>query len=152
MSLLRKLSRARTPRKSASGRSTRVGRCKLRIDLPEVIRPVLHAELSFRLKSTAAKKTTRKSLKLRNANRLADILAAMGHPVRLHALGLLLGGSASYDELVMATGVRSGPLYFHLQQLRSAGLIGPRRRNEYTLTYRGRVMAMVTFTIGQLRY
>ncbi len=151
MSRLRKASPRRTTPKSTSVRSGRTGRCKLRVDLSDGIRSSLHAEFSFRVGNAAGKKTARKPAKWRNASRLADMLAAMGHPVRLHALGFLLGGLVSYDELVAATGVRSGPLYFHLQQLRTAGLIGPRRRNAYTLTQRGRVMAMVAAAIGQLR-
>jgi len=151
MSRLRKASSRRFTPKSASVRSGRTGRCKLRVELPDGNQSALHAEFSFRISRAEGKKIAKKPARWRNANRLADILAAMGHPVRLHAMGFLLGGSVSYDELVAATGVRSGPLYFHLQQLRSAGLIGPRRRNAYTLTQRGRVMAMVALAIGQLR-
>lgn len=151
MSRLRKVSPRRTNPKSTSARSGRTGRCKLRVDLPDGTRSTLYAEFSFRVSSGAGKKTAKKPAKWRNANRLADILAALGHPVRLHAMAYLIGGATSYDELVAATGMRSGPLYFHLQQLRSAGLIGPRRRNAYTLTQRGRAMAMVAAAIGQLR-
>ena len=90
-------------------------------------------------------------LNIRSAERLAETFAALGHQVRLRILGKLLQGAASYEALVRVTGVRSGPLYFHLEQLRSAHLVGPKRRDSYELTQRGEAVALVASVLSKLR-
>lgn len=65
------------------------------------------------------------------------LFSALGHPQRIKLLATLLAGSATYKELRLATGLLAGPLYHHLDELRAAGLIGPRRRDIYELTLNG---------------
>ena len=59
------------------------------------------------------------------ARRVAELLAALGHPVRLELVRtLLLRGESSAAELVEATGMSStGQLYHHLRALTNARLV-----------------------------
>jgi len=87
----------------------------------------------------------------RRAESLAGVLAALGHPLRLRILERLMTGPATYEELVKLTGVRSGPLYFHLEQLRSVMLVGPKRRDCYELTRHGTAYALIAGVLGRMR-
>ncbi|PYG00119.1 Helix-turn-helix domain-containing protein [Georgenia satyanarayanai] len=52
----------------------------------------------------------------------ADVLVALGHPVRLRLLQRVLGGAMTVAELVDTDGVgTSGQVYHHLRQLTAAG-------------------------------
>src|SRR5690606_18106539 len=52
----------------------------------------------------------------------ADVLVALGHPVRLRLLQRVLGGATTVAELVDTDGVgTSGQVYHHLRQLTAAG-------------------------------
>jgi DNA-binding transcriptional ArsR family regulator len=52
----------------------------------------------------------------------SDVLAALGHPVRLRLLQHVLAGVATAHELTETAGVgTSGQVYHHLRQLTSAG-------------------------------
>ncbi len=72
------------------------------------------------------------------ADRLAGLLAAVAHRERIGILLKLLGGEATHRLLSKATGLKAGPLYYHLSELRSAGLIGPKTRDLYVLAPNGR--------------
>lgn len=133
------------------GRARRTARCSLAIKLPDTGRSALRTEFSIHIPGANEPSARKSTGKLRCADRLAAVLASLGHPIRLQVAAFLLGGSASYEELTQVTSMRSGPLYFHLQQLRSAGLIGPRRRDDYSLTKYGRAMVMAMMTIQKLR-
>lgn len=76
-------------------------------------------------------------------DRLAALLAAMAHPMRLKIVYLLLEGPATHRHLTKATGLNAGPLYHHIRELRQAGIIGPKSRDLYTLTRSGHRMAMI---------
>lgn len=84
------------------------------------------------------------------AQEVADLLAAIASVHRLGLLLKLLEGPATYQALVKATGLKPGPLYHHLTQLRLAGLIGPRQRDLYSLTRGGRNLILVASTLPQL--
>jgi len=81
---------------------------------------------------------------------LSNALAAMGHPVRIKILTMLLDGPGVYRSLQKVTGLKPGPLYHHVNQLRLAGLIGPKERDLYELTRAGRNLLMVTLAIEPL--
>ncbi len=70
-------------------------------------------------------------------DRVARLLTAMAHPKRIQILLKLLGGEATHKLLARTTGLKPGPLYHHLRELRMAELIGPKVRDLYVLTPAG---------------
>lgn len=82
--------------------------------------------------------------------RLARLLSAVGHAQRLRILLVLLGGEATHGQLSKATGLKSGPLYYHLNELRAAGLIGPKLRDLYVLTQKGRRVLLAALAVDRL--
>ena len=70
-------------------------------------------------------------------------LAALGNTVRARILVKLLREKATYNDLQKATKLQAGPLYHHINQLRMAGLIGPKQRDTYELTRGGRNLIMI---------
>ena len=75
--------------------------------------------------------------------RMAPTLAALGHADRARIVAKLLEGPATYRALQKLTKMKPGPLYYHLGELRSAGLILPKQRDLYELTRGGRNLALV---------
>lgn len=86
----------------------------------------------------------------KSAGLLGTALAAMGHPVRIKILTMLLDGPGVYRSLQKVTGLKPGPLYHHVNQLRLAGLIGPKQRDLYELTRAGRNLLLVTLALEPL--
>lgn len=65
-------------------------------------------------------------------DRMATVLAALGHPARLAIVAMLLGGGATSAALQDGLGEgSSGQLYHHLRSLTSAGVIAKSGRNDY---------------------
>lgn len=64
----------------------------------------------------------------------AAVLDALGHPLRLEILRRLLLGARTLGELqeIQGTGT-TGQVHHHLRELRSAGLVVSRRRNDYAI-------------------
>jgi DNA-binding HxlR family transcriptional regulator len=93
---------------------------------------------------------TRPFAKTKTVEYLARTLAAVGHPQRLAILGTLLDGPAVYRALQHITGLKVGPLYHHINQLRLAGLIMPKQRDLYELTRGGRNLILAAAALGQL--
>lgn len=86
----------------------------------------------------------------KSARLVGTALAAMGHPARIKILTMLLDGPGVYRSLQKVTGLKPGPLYHHVNQLRLAGLIGPKQRDLYELTRAGRNLLMVTLALEPL--
>ena len=65
---------------------------------------------------------------------VSDVLAALGHPLRLEILRRLLLGARTLGELqeIEGTGT-TGQVHHHLRELRSAGLVVSQRRNDYAI-------------------
>lgn len=62
----------------------------------------------------------------------ANPLAALGHPVRLQLLKLVLSGTTTTRDLSQAEGLgTSGQLHHHLRTLVQAGWLRMRRRGDY---------------------
>lgn len=97
-------------------------------------------------RTTAARRVSRG---IRKAP-LATLLAALAHPQRLTVLLKLLGGEATHQLLTKATGLKAGPLHHHLRELRVAGLIGPKVRDLYMLTRRGRRAILTAIVMGRV--
>lgn len=64
----------------------------------------------------------------------ADVLGALGHPLRLEILRRLLLGARTLADLQEIPGSgTSGQLHHHLRELRGTGLVVSRRRNDYAV-------------------
>ena len=82
--------------------------------------------------------------------RTCQALAAFGHPQRVKLLGKMLEGPATYRALQRVTQLKAGPLYHHINQLRLARLILPKRRDLYELTRGGRNLMLTAMAVGPL--
>ena len=82
--------------------------------------------------------------------RLSSTLAALGHPSRVMMLVKLLEGPATYRALQKMTGLKPGPLYHHISQLRLAGLLRPKQRDLYAMTRAGRNVLLVSLALMSL--
>ena len=83
--------------------------------------------------------------------RLAQVVSAVASPHRLTIMAKLLEGPATYQALIKASGLKVGPLYHHINQLRLASLVGPKERDLYRLTRAGQnvlltMLAMLPLT------
>ncbi len=83
-------------------------------------------------------------------DRLAATFSALGHPARLQILFLLAEGSATHQHLSKATGLKAGPLYHHIRELREIGLLAPRSRDLYLLTKKGERVAQAAIIAQRL--
>lgn len=82
------------------------------------------------------------------AGHIARMLAGLAHPDRIRILRAILQGSATHFALHKAVGLKTGPLYHHMRALERAGVLTMATRNAYELTERGRVVLLVTHTLG----
>jgi DNA-binding transcriptional ArsR family regulator len=65
---------------------------------------------------------------------VAQVLAALGHPVRLALVRALLRGPKASQDLQEEIGLAtSGPLYYHLKALTAAGIVSQPNRNRYAV-------------------
>ncbi len=88
--------------------------------------------------NTAIEQAARRICRRSDIPALAAVLAALGSVHRLTILAQLLEGPATYRALGSRTHLKAGPLYHHINQLRLAGLVGPKTRDTYVLTRAGR--------------
>ena len=80
----------------------------------------------------------------------ADVLSALGHPVRLVVLRTLCGGPTSAAALAEAVGASSpGMLYHHLDILQGAGLIRQVERGTWEVPPARVVPLVVLFGIAE---
>lgn len=77
-------------------------------------------------------------------------LAAVSHPQRIAILKLLLSGPACYRMLTKITGLKAGPLYHHLGELRFAGFVGPKTRDVYSITPKGKRAILLILALIRL--
>lgn len=81
----------------------------------------------------------------------ASVFAALGHPVRLELLRLVLGGTASTADLARTEGLgTTGQLHHHLRQLVSAGWVRQAGRGHYEVPP-ARVVALLALVAGAER-
>ena len=74
---------------------------------------------------------------------LSKAIAALGHPVRLRLLQLILAGTRSAADLQSVEGLgTSGQLYHHLRQLIAAGWLAQTARGHYAVPG-GRVIPLL---------
>lgn len=81
----------------------------------------------------------------------ADVLAALGHPVRMRLLQRVLGGMTTVAELVDTDGVgTSGQVYHHLRQLTAAGWLRALGGGRYEVPV-ARVVPLLALVLGGRR-
>lgn len=81
----------------------------------------------------------------------ADVLAALGHPVRLRLLHRVLSGVGTVQELMQTEGVgTSGQVYHHLRQLLAAGWLRSSGGGRYEVPV-GRAVPLLTTVLGARR-
>jgi len=76
-------------------------------------------------------------------NMIVQLLSAVASPRRLTMLKAMLAGADSYAKLRKAVGLSAGPLYYHLRELKSAGLVQEGQRDVYLLTPRGKHLLLI---------
>jgi len=103
-----------------------------------------------RLPNTAMEKAAKRICRRSDIPALAGVLAALGSVHRLTILAQLLEGPATYRALRRRTSLRAGPLYHHINQLRLAGLVGPKARDTYVLTRAGRNAVLAALAMQSL--
>lgn len=78
----------------------------------------------------------------------ADAIAALGHPLRMSMLRLLLDGERTVAQLVDELQLGStGVAYHHLHQLGAAGWVDSPRRGEWRIAT-SRIVALMTIVIA----
>ena len=82
---------------------------------------------------------------------VARAVGVLGSVHRVRILLHLIGGAATYRGLVRATGLKAGPLYHHVNQLRLAGLVRPKERNLYEITPAGTKWLMLGAAMSRMR-
>ncbi len=119
---------------------------KVRLAGPSAPRRGAHAAAQVRTRQAAAKRVGGGC----RPRSLARLLAAVAHAQRLAILRELLAGEATHKTLARLTKLKAGPLYYHVRELRAAGLIGPKVRDLYVLTRRGRRLLLGLLAIERL--
>jgi DNA-binding transcriptional ArsR family regulator len=81
---------------------------------------------------------------------VAQVLATLGHAVRLELMRLLLQGPQTSQQLQEALGLgSSGPLYYHLKELIAAGLVTQPSRNLYQVSHQ-RIIPFLAVLVAAL--
>ena len=68
-----------------------------------------------------------------SVTRTAEVLAALGHPVRLQIVRTLLRGPANVSDLQGAVGGSTGQVYHHLKTLGSANIVEQHGRGDFQI-------------------
>lgn len=79
----------------------------------------------------------------RQDDAIVQLFSAVASPRRLTMLKAMLAGADSYAKLRKAVGLSAGPLYYHLRELKSAGLVEEGQRDVYKLTQRGKHLLLI---------
>jgi DNA-binding transcriptional ArsR family regulator len=79
----------------------------------------------------------------RQDDAIVQIFSAIASPRRLTMLKAMMAGADSYAKLRKAVGLSAGPLYYHLRELKSAGLVEEGQRDVYKPTQRGRHLLLI---------
>jgi DNA-binding transcriptional ArsR family regulator len=79
----------------------------------------------------------------RHDDLIVQLLSAVASPRRLTMLKAMMAGADSYAKLRKAVGLSAGPLYYHLRELKSAGLVEEGQRDVYRLTVRGKHLLLI---------
>ncbi|MFQ6048072.1 MAG: helix-turn-helix domain-containing protein [Phycisphaerae bacterium] len=78
------------------------------------------------------------------------LFAALGHPHRLAILKAILTGADSYQQLRDRVGLKAGPLYHHVRELRLAGLLELGGRDSYHLSQLGQDVVLLACSLARM--
>jgi len=82
---------------------------------------------------------------------IAKLFAAFGHPQRVAIMKAIFAGAGTYADLREKVGLKAGPMYHHLRELRLAGVLADGPRDVYRLTGLGRDALMIACSIASIR-
>lgn len=81
---------------------------------------------------------------------LAKVLSAFANPHRVAIMKAIFTGAGSYAELRKRVGLKAGPMYHHLRELRLAGMLADGSRDMYDLTTQGRDLLAIMCSLPSL--
>ncbi len=82
---------------------------------------------------------------------IAKLLSAFAHPQRVAIIKAIFAGAGRYAELREKVGLKAGPMYHHLRELRLAGVLADGPRDVYRLTAAGSDALLVACSLESLR-
>ncbi len=82
---------------------------------------------------------------------LAKLLSGFGHPQRVAIAKAIFTGAGRYADLRERVGLKAGPMYHHLRELRLAGVLADGPRDVYRLTPQGRDALILACSLASLR-
>ena len=101
-------------------------------------KPVVTIERVEELFAKPARRPRERFLSAASDERIAKLCTAMANPRRVAMLKAIFTGAGSYAELSERLGLKAGPLYHHVRELRLAGLLELAQRDTYRLTDYGK--------------
>jgi predicted transcriptional regulator len=81
---------------------------------------------------------------------LARLLSAFAHPQRVAIMKAIYTGAGTYAALRSKVGLKAGPMYHHLRELRLAGVLADGPRDVYRLTSKGRDALIIACSLGSI--
>jgi DNA-binding transcriptional ArsR family regulator len=120
------------------------------VRIQATVAPGGRADRVFALSQADREKNARRIIRTCRPQRIASLLSVLSHPQRIVILGKLLESEATHKMLGKQTALKAGPLYHHLRELRSAGLIGPKVRDLYVITRAGKRAILTAIAFERL--
>lgn len=102
------------------------------------IKPIITVERLEELFTKPAKRPRERFLSAASNEGIAKLCNAMANPRRVAMLKAIFTGAGSYAQLSETLGLKAGPLYHHVRELRLAGLLKLAQRDTYRLTEYGK--------------
>jgi DNA-binding transcriptional ArsR family regulator len=81
---------------------------------------------------------------------IARLFTAFAHPQRVSIMKAIYTGAASYADLREKVGLKAGPMYHHIKELRLAGVVSDGPRDLYRLTPRGEKALIVVCSMSSI--
>lgn len=82
---------------------------------------------------------------------LAKLLSGFAHPQRVAIVKAIFTGAGTYADLRERVGLKAGPMYHHLRELRLAGVLADGPRDVYRLTQQGTDALMMACSLASIR-
>ncbi|MBN1344789.1 MAG: winged helix-turn-helix transcriptional regulator [Phycisphaerae bacterium] len=81
---------------------------------------------------------------------LAKLLCAFAHPQRVAIIKAIFTGAGTYADLRERVGLKAGPMYHHLRELKLAGVLADGPRDVYRLTRQGKDALILACSLATL--
>ncbi|HUW83820.1 MAG TPA: winged helix-turn-helix domain-containing protein [Phycisphaerae bacterium] len=101
-------------------------------------KPIITVERREELFTKPARRPRERFLSAASDERIAKLCNAMANPRRVAMLKAIFTGAGRYAQLAETLGLKAGPLYHHVRELRLAGLLELAQRDTYRLTEYGK--------------